>query len=770
MLPVAASASPEDPVFPLSGIEDQGKFTYYSHEERVGLSSSRLTASGAFTNESVTFLARQRIPQTLDIATDEEGRWTAMTFTRGDLEVKIIREGTRAKITALGDERWVELKPGSLVLEDMSPALLAQCALRYDHERGGAQEVGIFFVPARAFDGSIEFLDAFDRLVAGAEHRFRRYRYVIKGIYSVTVTVDEANRVCLAEYPEQHGVFVREGYDALRVAGSDVQGLLSKPEHEVRLDAGVAVPMRDGTNLATDIYRPDAEGRFPAILVRTPYKKELGELKARFYARRGYVFAVQDVRGRFASEGTFEPFLQEGEDGHDAVEWLADRTFCDGKVGMIGASYLGWAQWLAARHRPPHLVTMIPNVAPPEPFFNIPYENGALFLSGALWWADVVDRNVTADLTGVAMGETGKVFTDERIRELPVIDLDLKVLGRKNPHWRAWIAHPRFDGWWDRARFEASVEDLDIPVYHQSGWFDGDGIGSKRNYLAVKKGGKSFQKLVLGPWGHTDRATRFGAHGIDFGPDAVIDLETSYLRWMDRWLKGMDNGIDAEPRVSLFLMGSNRWVHGDTYPLVNTRMTPVYLASSGNAAGGAGTGRLIFTPPGGSDHVPDRYDYDPGDPTPDNPEGRKDLAVYRSPPFKKPLDVAGPLRAVLYAKTSARDTDWVVRVAREDARGRPLVLGIGVIRARFRESWSEPELLTPGTIHEYVIDLWQTGVTFRKGDRLVVVVSSSLFPRFSRNLNTGGHNETETEYVTARQTIYHDAMRPSRIELSVIGK
>ena len=272
-----------------------------------------------------------------------------------------------------------------------------------------------------------------------------------------------------------------------------------------------------------------------------------------YYARRGYAVAVQDVRGRFGSPGEWEPFVHEPDDGYDAVEWLAARPWSTGKVGMIGGSYVGWVQWWAASRKPPHLATIIPNVSPPDPFYNFPYDHGVFFLWGAIWWADVLATDATADLSGAALEKTLDREYGQLLRPLPVVERDKAVLGKENPVWRKWIDHPTDDDYWAKVRFLDKLAGVKIPVFHQSGWFDGDGIGSKLNYLAMAKHGQPYQKLVLGPWGHTDKATR--SHGgRDFGPEAAPDLPRAYLRWFDKWLKGIDNGIDKEPLVSLFVM------------------------------------------------------------------------------------------------------------------------------------------------------------------------------------------------------------------------
>ena len=730
-------------VAPLNVIVDEGRFTYFVNEDEVGSSTYTWSADGSFRNEVSLVIGGQTIKGGIRISVDENGLWTSMEMNSVQGPVEVERSGGTVAIRAGGGSKSQDLRKGALIMEDMSPALMSQAIIAYDHEKGGKQEFALFFVPAMTLDASLEYLESFERVIDGKPGSFRKYRYLMQPVYPVDVIVDERNRVCLAEYPVQHGLFVRDGYEALGAPGDKAEAL-SQPRFEVIVERGVGVPMSDGVRLATDIYRPKTEKKSPVILVRTPYKKEMGEWQANFFSRRGFVFAIQDVRGRFASPGEWRPFVHEADDGHDAVEWLAGQPWSDGKVGMIGGSYLGWAQWWAASRKPPHLVTLISSVAPPEPFLNFPHQYGALMMSPALWWANAVDKEVSADITGLAAQESMQVFESELLSHLPVIELDEVVLGERNESWREWIAHPTRDEYWKTLTFLDAIAGTEMPVYHQSGWFDGNGMGSKLNHLGMTERGQANQKLVLGPWGHTNAGARFGAHEVDWGAEAAVDLQTSYLRWMDRWLKGNDNGIDREPQVSLFVMGANRWIHGNSYPLEGTRMTPFYFTSEGDAAGSDGRGGFSFQPPGGESAKPDRFSYDPADPTPPNPAGRKDLLVYTTPPASRTRTIVGPLEAVIYAASSARDTDWVVRLARIDTQGNPLVLGMGILRARFRDSLDEPELLEPGKIYEYRIDMGQTAVSLAPGERLKVVVSSALFPQFSRNLNTGGNNETES--------------------------
>ncbi len=789
----------------ISGTPDEGVFRLYVNEEVVETSRFTWNADGSFHTENVLGIAGQSAKTTLEISVDKAGVWTQMNMETPAGPVTVAREDSVARIAGHDKTSTVNLKPGTILFENFSPALMRLAVDRYDAAEGGKQTFPLFIVPSVVMDGTIERLDPVERVVAGRDMKLAQYRYGLPGV-DVTILLDPSGKVVFGDVPAQHAAYVREGYESLRQP-AESDSLLSKPTFDVTLESGVQVPMRDGVKLATDIYRPKADGKYPVILVRTPYKKEMDELQARFYARRGYVFAVQDCRGRFSSPGEWEPFIHEAHDGYDAVEWLATQPWSSGKVGMIGASYLGWVQWWAARDNPPHLTTIIPNVAPPDPYLNIPYEYGAFFMMGAIWWADILESKATGEISGKKFREIGEKKYAELLRDLPVVDLDKKVLGKKNKYWRKWIEHPDNDSYWAPANFLDRLGGVTIPVFHQSGWFDGDGIGTKLNYLKMTATGHANQKLVLGPWGHTDTAMRM-IGDRDFGEAAIIDLQRDYLRWLDHWLKGIDNGIDREPLVSIFVMGTNRWLHGDTYPFRETRMTRYYLESAGHANTSKGDGRLSIDPPA-ADSPPDHYVYDPGDPTP-NPEfyvspedqagsqdkekgkneekvtsvevqrgkakayhgqvvaGRPDILVYDTPALEKPLTFAGPISAVLYAASSAKDTDWFMRLAEVDSTGTVFSLTEGKIRARYRKSLSQPEMLTPNSVEQYSLDLWQTGITIPAGHKVRIEVASASFPLFSRNLNTGGHNETETEYVKADQTIYHDAQHPSYVLLPVI--
>jgi putative CocE/NonD family hydrolase len=779
----------------LAGFEDAGTFHLYKSEEQLVTIEFTWKKNGSFENKSVLSLGGQTVKQSFTVTPDKDGRWEKIEVKAGSGDVTIVRKGGSVERTAKGKTETYELKPDVLLFENFAPALFSQSVRAYDQAKGGKQKRPVVVLPRALVEVTLEAKGEVERAVGGRDLKLRRYLFELGGV-EITVSVGaDDGKVYLADVPSQQAAYVRAGFEALRQT-EEKDPLISKPTHKVKVERGIGVPMRDGVKLSTDIYRPEGDGKHPVILIRTPYKKEMQELDGMYYARRGYVVAAQDVRGRFASPGEWEPFVHEPDDGYDAIEWLAGRPWSTGKVGMVGGSYVGWVQWFAASRKPPHLATIIPNVSPPDPFYNMPYDHGVFFQWAAIWWADVLATAATADLSGAALEKTFEREYGQILRALPLIDVDKKVFGKENPVWRKWIDHPTDDDYWARIRFHDKLADVKIPVFHQSGWFDGDGIGSKLNYLAMAKHGHPYQKLVLGPWGHTDKATRsHGGH--DFGPEAATDLPRAYLRWFDKWLKGVDNGIDKEPLVSLFVMNSNTWAHGPTYPLPETKFEKWYLASGGKANTSKGDGKLTRDAPA-ADSPPDKYTYDPGDPTPDprffeapkDKDGkplpkkeeakkekayhaeltaaRKDVLVYVTEPFKEEYTFAGPVSAVVYAASSAKDTDWHVRLVEVDEKGELFLLAAGKIRARFRKSMSKPELLEPDKVYEYQLDLWQTGLTVKPGGRLRVEVASAAFPLFSRNLNTGGHNEKETAFVPAKQSIFHSREHPSHVLLPVL--
>ncbi|UCC38547.1 MAG: CocE/NonD family hydrolase [Candidatus Aminicenantes bacterium] len=772
-----------------SVFEDSSTFKLFLKGTLLGTMSGLLDKNGNYTRNFKISMAGQTVEYNMTITSDENGVWKSMEIinpTFGTIRAK--HERNRAEYKIKGEQKTVELPDDYVIYDDYGIIYESVMLKKYDIAKGGKQTFKRFRIPENPVGGSIldveaEYLGEDIRTIKGEKWTFLIFNWKAMGV-NVKYLVDKDYRIYLTDSPTENAMGVREGFEEL-IHPKAVDPLVSKPEFEIYKKT-MMIQMRDGMKLSTDLYFPDSkQNKFPVILIRSPYKKEMSELEGKYYARRGYVVAIQDVRGRFASEGEWEPFVNEAEDGFDTVEWLAAQDWATGKVGMIGASYLGWVQFWAASQKPPHLTTIIPNVAPPDPFFNIPYEYGSFFILGALWWAEVVEKEATAELSQKTFFEIGDRKYEDILNNLPVIDIDKGIFGKKNQYWRKWVEHNVNDSYWERANFLEKLEELDIPVFLQSGWFDGDGIGTKLAYLRLKKSKNKYIKMVLGPWGHTDQASS-ALLGRDFGEEAAIDLQTMYLRWFDYWLKGIDNKIVEEPLVQLYTLNSEKWLKADTYPLPKTRFTKLYLSSKKGANTLEGDGKLIWEGPGKGKEY-DAYTYDPGDPTPawqfrfrrvgkkgyeNITRSRNDILVYETEPFQEHLTIAGPVSAKLYASSSARDTDWFVTFHAVSEEGELIPLGNpwgrGTIRARFRNSTHKPEFLEKSKVYEYTIDLWHTGITFEKGWRIRIEVTSAFFPFFSRNLNTGGHNEMETKYVKAEQKIYHSRDYPSHLILPVV--
>jgi len=785
---------------PISGFEESAAFKLFVRESEVGRLEYTLTKDGQYTRTFIISMAGQKTETSLTIASNPQGEWESMKMVAPTETVSVKRVGGAAelKLEKKGQSYSVKLDPGHILYDSYGPVFESLMLRAYDMAKKGVQKFPRFIIPSQSAMFDLEYKGLEIRTVKGRDVEFLFYNLNIIGI-EVKVLADVEHHIYLMDVPVQNAAFVREGYEDL-LAAAQKDPLLSRPQYEVRKET-VMIPMRDGVKLSTDLYFPVAENvKFPVVLVRTPYKKEMEEINGRYYARRGYAAAIQDCRGRFASEGQWEPFVDEPKDGYDTVEWLATRDWASGKVGMIGGSYVGWVQLWAASEKPPHLTTIIPNVAPPDPFFNMPYEYGSFFILGGIWWAEILEKEATGDLSGRAMAEISERKYEQILKSLPVIDLDQKILGRRNIYWRKWIEHNTNDAYWEKANFMEKLKTLDIPVFLQSGWFDGDGIGTKLNYAALRQSRNKFIKLVLGPWGHTDTSSsQLG--DFNFGKEAAPDLQTLYVRWFDYWLKGIDNKVAEEPLVQYFVMFSNTWLKGDVYPLPETKFTKFHLGSTKGANTSRGDGTLRAEPGSGGKAF-DEFVYDPGDPTPwpeyyfkseeeierekkqtvDVDEAKKkakvfhnsvtdarpDILVFQTEPLAEPVSVAGPLSAVLYASTSAPDTDWFVTLMDVDEKGEIFHLVRGTIRARFRTSMAKPELLEKDKIYRYDLDMWQTGITFQKGHRIRVEVASAMFPMFSRNLNTGGHNEKETKFRRATQRIYYSVEYPSHVLLPVV--
>ena len=547
--------------------------------------------------------------------------------------------------------------------------------------------------------------------------------------------------------------------------------------------------MRDGTVLMADVYRPDADAPVPVIVCRTPYDRSNAMIPPAAVdparaVEAGFALVCQDIRGRFASQGRFNPFLDEARDGFDTVEWAASQPWSTGAVGLAGRSYAGAAQWLAAAEQPPHLKAMFPVAIGSDFYDGWIYQGGAFQLGFNLFWALLIG----------APKEAPRATT--HCRHLPLATLPvLKDLGERASFYFDWLEHSTNDAFWQPLAIRRSYGRVQVPGYNVGGWYDVFLRGTLHNFAGMRQEGGSdaarrAQKLLVGPWGHGSTYGPYPDQSYPiFAPDDALDVTDLQLRFFARFLRDDRNGIDDEPPVRLFIMGENRWRDENEWPLARTRYTPWYL----HGAAGGDAGRLLSPEPPG-DEVPDHYDYDPNDPAPTvggptslpallfgtnsgpqdqrRVEQRPDVLVFSSAVLERPLETTGPLRLRLFAATSASDTDFVAKLMDVDPSGASRILAEGILRARYRDGFERPQPVEPGAVHAYDIDLVATAHVFAPGHRLRVAITSSSFPRFDRNPNTGRPLGVDgpADLRPARQTIFHDRDRPSHILLPVIPR
>lgn len=561
-------------------------------------------------------------------------------------------------------------------------------------------------------------------------------------------------------------------------AGNSSTPAASQQTYEVKIEFNRRVRMRDGVELSADVYRPDAQGRFPVIINRTPYTKtSAGTLTlAKYFVSHGYVFVAMDVRGRGDSDGKFDPYVNDGQDGYDTIEWCAVQEWATGRVGTVGGSYNGKIQWLAAVKQPPHLTTMIVLVTPSDPFVEWPTGQP---LPMDLSWYHFTAGHVLQNMEAV---DWKKLYL-----HLPLITMD-EAMGRPNRLWKDEVEHSKLDSWWEPHRYQNKYEQVRVPVLGISGWYDDEQVGTPLNFIGMTTRGadqklRRSQKMLMGQWPHAVNSTaKLGE--VDFGPTAVIDMNAYWLRWFDYWLKGIDNGLMKEPPVRIFVMGENAWRNEDEWPIARTRWMKYYLHSNGLANTLSGDGTLSTAEP--ANEPTDSYTYDPAHPVPfmTDPsfaqiggpddyrqvEQRADVLVYTSEPLAEDVEVCGPIRVQLSAASSARDTDFMAKLIDVWPSGVAQRLTDGMVRARFRTGMDKPLLIEPGRVYVYDLDLWNTCQMYRKGHRIRLEISSSAFPKYDRNLNTGEALGKTTLMQAAAQKIYHDRRHLSYIVLPIVTR
>lgn len=598
--------------------------------------------------------------------------------------------------------------------------------------------------------------------------------------------------------------------------------------YDVACERNIMVPMRDGTRLATDLYLPAHAGTalpgpWPVILERTPYNKLNATIvgTAKFFARRGYAVVLQDVRGRYASEGEWYPFALEGEDGADTVDWIAGQPWCNGKVGTIGLSYSGSDQTALATLAPPALAAQFVSEGMSNYHTSAMRQGGAMELRFIIYAFQMATQSKEALADPILRRTLEQARADVRmwLYRLPLRPGTTPLA--RVPSYERWaidvLTHADYDEYWRQHRGyvadEYYEEHKDVPVCFLSGWYDSYARAVTDNYVALSRRKRGPIHLIMGPWVHgVAPIGQTFAGDVDFGPDAALDYDDLRLRWFDRWLKGLDTGVDRDPPVRIFVMGGGsgrrnfegrldhggRWREEQEWPLARAVPTPFYLRAGG----------ILTEEPPQEESSATIYRFNPADPVPTiggnisvgyevMPNGgydqrgapwvmgardtlplaaRSDVLVFQTPPLEADMEVTGPLEVRLWASSSAVDTDFTAKLIDvyppnpDYPEGYALNIADSIIRARYRNSREHGELLTPGEIYEFRIIPYPTSNVFKRGHRIRLDISSSNFPRFDVNPNTGEPLGANRRWQVADNTIYHEAAHPSHIILPIVPR
>jgi putative CocE/NonD family hydrolase len=555
--------------------------------------------------------------------------------------------------------------------------------------------------------------------------------------------------------------------------------------------------MRDGTLLYADVYRPKGEGPWPVLLLRHPYDKTQAEnisyAHPTWYARYGYMVVVQDVRGRWMSEGEWYPFRHEEEDGCDSIAWAAGLPGSNGRVGMYGFSYAGATQLLPAVYQPSALTTIMPALTGCDYYDGWTYRGGALHHAFTQSWAtslapDTARRRQDYALEGSIAAALGNAWANYYIppQYYPFINQEGIA-----PYYYDWLRHDTYDGYWKRWSLRLRYAQIGVPALHIAGWYDIFLEGTIENFTSLQnQAGSQFarqnQKLVIGPWYHMPWHQQVG--GFDYGEAGRNCVDALQVLWSDKYLRGESNQLDHEPPVALFVMGENRWRFESTWPPQRAQVTCFFFHSGGRANSLNGDGRLGRENP--DDELPDTFTYDPRLPvlsvgghsccvstlTPmgafdqRSQEYRNDVLVYTSEALAENITVIGRVEVTLYAASTAVDTDFTAKLVDVYPDGQAINIGEGILRARFRESLEQPAPIEPGRVYAYKILVGSTAITFKAGHRIRVEISSSNFPTFDRNSNSGKPlaEAGPADWFVATQTVFHDGRYPSHISLPIV--
>jgi putative CocE/NonD family hydrolase len=552
--------------------------------------------------------------------------------------------------------------------------------------------------------------------------------------------------------------------------------------------SNVMIPRRDGVNLAADVYLPPGTGPFPVLLTITPYGKAGAGRGSAANVARGYAVVAVDSRGLRASQGTWEPYVHEARDGYDIQQWAAKQPWSNGKIGMFGTSYPAYTQVAPAQFRHPAVKALVPVSAQSDNYGSVWSSDGILHLAFSPVWA--MQQEAIATKQPNAVVDWMKVVWTLPLKNIP------EMTGIRSQFLADVIAHESHDAFWKAMSVRDKYGEMDVPALHVTGWYDDLSQETQTNFIGMRMGSRTenarkWQRLLIGPWGHgvpriSDSGFVFG--DVDFGKDVKIDFQATQARWFDYHLKGIDNGVDKELPVKIFVMGANKWRDEQEWPIARAKPTRYYLHSKGQANTRFGDGVLSTDAP--TNEPPDRFRYDPRNPVPTygghgccdyqfaamGPldqrvnQQRADVLVYSTPPLTEDTEVSGVVEAQLVFSTDVTDTDFFVTLSDVYPDGKAIDITEGQMRARFRESQEKPSLLTPNKEYTVTVKLWGTSNLFKKGHRIRVHVTSSNFPRYARNLNSGkaAAEETDADIRVATHTIYHSAGKSSAIVLPIV--
>jgi putative CocE/NonD family hydrolase len=572
---------------------------------------------------------------------------------------------------------------------------------------------------------------------------------------------------------------------------------LAQSASDIVTEKNVSMKTRDGVTLHADIYRPAGDGPFYVLLVRTPYNKYGSAAFGQKAVQHGFMVVAQDVRGRYSSEGEWYPFKHETDDGYDAVEWAAGLPHSNGQVGMYSGSYVGATQMLAAIGHPPHLAGICPIVTASNYHENWTYQGGAFEQWFNESWTSSLAQNTAlrhvTEASNALIGESVLPLTRYPVFNIGQAEDGAALTAELAPYFLDWLAHPSYDDYWRKWSIEENFQNIQVSALTIAAWYDIFLQGSLRNYIglrdhAANPAARANQRLVVAIGGHSGWGRKIG--DVDFGPDAPFDENEMVLQWYDYLFLGKQNQFaDAAHPVKVFTMGANEWRNLSAWPPPDAKPERLEVHSwDGKANSIAGHGMLMPGKQMPDNDPPDHFIYDPADPVPTvggplccDPthlqpgprdqkavEARPDVLIYSTEPLDKDINVTGPVTLELYASSTAVDTDFTAKLVDVSPDGFARNVTEGILRASYRDSNTNPTPLVPGQIYKLTIDMVATSNVFLKGHKIRLEISSSNFPRFDRNLNTGKSAAESADFVKATQTVYHDAAHPTAVILPIL--